>query len=276
MSKISERWKYAAIKEGYCLICGTFGKLSQDHVPPKCAVPPGEIEQRLITEFKDMNIRGVKALHGSVFKTICTKCNNDLGAHDIEIKRVTNEIDTKVKGYLKSPHSIYNTISIKVDATSYLQGMTGHVLSASPNTLCQIPRNDVPFYKQLCDFVLGKNPRITETHTFSYWFYPNEMNITGALFSLLNTTNSSDKRISAGACLYFYPVAILITESNSTFNEIAPFSRKLSPSDTEMELDLSTQHFNFSAFPFFSLRDTVLAMTDACITVSHAPIARKY
>ena len=276
MSKISERWKYTAIKEGYCLICGKHGKLSQDHVPPKCVVPPGEVEQRLITEFRDSNIRGVKAQHGSVFKTICTKCNNDLGVHDIEIKRVTNEIDIKVKRYLKSPHSVYNTISIKVNATSYLQGMIGHVLSASPNTLCQIPRTDVPFYKQLCDFVLGNNPNITETHTFSYWFYPNRMNITGAIFSLLNTTNSSAERVSAGACIYFYPVAILITEPNRVFNEIAPFARKLSPADTEMVLDLSTQHFNFSAFPFFSLRETILAMSDACITVSHAPLARKY
>lgn len=276
MSKISERWKYAAIKEGYCLICGKYGKLSQDHVPPKCVVPPGQVEQRLITEFRDLNVRGVKANHGSVFKTICTECNNNLGVHDIEIKRVTNNIDTKIKNHIHKEQSSYNTITSEVNATSYLRGMVGHVLSASPSTLCQTPRDNVPFYKQLSDFVLGKNNIIIDTHTFHYWFYPNRMNITGALFSLLNTTNSSTERVSAAACIYFYPVAILITQPNRVFNEIAPFSRVLSPGDTRMVLDLSPQHVNFSAFPFLSLRDTIVAMADACITVSHAPVTRQY
>ncbi|WP_152473180.1 hypothetical protein [Tatumella saanichensis] len=276
MSKISDRWKYTKIKEGYCLICGEYGKLSQDHVPPKCVVPPNKIEQRLITEFRNSDIKGVNANQGSVFKTICARCNNNLGKYDTEIKRVTNEINTKVNLYLKKPHSVYNTISMKVDADSYLRGMIGHVLSASPNTLCKEPRENIPFFKQLCDFVLGKNPNITDTHTFSYWFYPNRLNITGALFSLLNTTISGSERFSTGACIHFYPVAILVTEPNRVFNEITPFARVLSPTDTEIVLNLSTQYFNYSAFPFFSLSDTIVALNDACVTVSHAPVERKY
>ncbi|WP_146108909.1 hypothetical protein [Pantoea ananatis] len=276
MAKISERWKYAAIKEGHCLICGGYGKLSQDHVPPKCVVPPAKVEQRLITEIRNPNIQGIKAHHGSVFKTICASCNNKLGVHDQEIKRVTDCIDSKVKNYLRNPHSVYNTIAADVDVTSYLRGMVGHILSASPNTSCEVPRDDIPFYKQLCDFVLGNNNNITETHQFNYWFYPNRMNITGALFSLLNTTNSSAERTSVGACIYFYPVAILITQPGRIFNEIMPFARSLSLKDESIVLDLSPQHLNFSAFPFFSLRDTIVAMHHAYITVSHAPMARKY
>lgn len=276
MSKISERWKYASIQEGFCLICGSHGKLSQDHVPPKCVIPPALVEQRLITEFRNADIKGVKANHGSVFKTICAHCNNLLGAHDSEIKRVVSNLDARIKEYLQYPVSIYNSVSSDVNAVSYLRGMVGHVLSAAPNKSCSIPRGDAPFFKHLSDFVLGKNNNICDTHTFHYWFYPNRMNITGALFSLLNTTSSSKERMSVAACIYFYPIALLITEPNSMFNEIVPFSRILSPTDSRLQIDLSPQHANFSAFPFFSLRDTVLAMDNSYVTVSHAPIARNY
>lgn len=279
MSKISERWKYARIEQGYCLICGAHGKLSQDHVPPKCVVPPAEVEQRLITEFRNSDIRGVKANHGSVFKTICTDCNNGLGPHDAEIKRVTGELNGKIKDHLERPFSVYNTVSSDINAMSYLRGMVGHVLSAAPNSSCLVPRNDVPFYKQLSDFVLGYNDHITETHTFKYWFYPNRMNITGALFGLINTTkaaNSTEESMSTAACIYFYPVALLITEPNRTFNEIAPFMRTLTPQDKRIVLDLSPQYINHSAFPFFSLQDTILAMHDSYVTVSHAPQRRRY
>ncbi|UMB75375.1 hypothetical protein FXN80_14765 [Dickeya fangzhongdai] len=276
MSKISERLKYARIDHGYCLICGNHSKLSQDHVPPKCVFPPVEVEQRLITEFRNSNIKGVKANHGSVFKTICSQCNNGLGVHDAEIKRVTFELDRKIKDFLKNPFSVYNTVSASLNASSYLRGMVGHVLSAAPNTSCQIPRNDVPFYKQLCDFVLGNNSNITDTHTFNYWYYPHRMNITGALFSLLNTANTSVEATSVAACIYFYPVALLITEPHRVFNEIAPFARTLSPQDDRLVLDLSPQHFNFSVFPFFSLRDTAMLMHNSYVTVSHAPQNQKY
>ncbi len=38
MTKISERWKHNGITEGYCNICGKYGLLTKDHVPPKCAI----------------------------------------------------------------------------------------------------------------------------------------------------------------------------------------------------------------------------------------------
>ncbi len=67
---ISERIKHTRIKDGYCLICGEFGKLSQDHVPPKGSITIEPIEQRHITELMNgepPKLKGVKANHGSVF-----------------------------------------------------------------------------------------------------------------------------------------------------------------------------------------------------------------
>lgn len=50
-SSISERIKHVRIEQGHCLICGQFGKLSKDHVPPKSAVTLTPMLQKTITEW---------------------------------------------------------------------------------------------------------------------------------------------------------------------------------------------------------------------------------
>ncbi len=51
MTKISERWKHNGITEGYCNICGKYGLLTKDHVPPKCAITLGPVLQKTVSEF---------------------------------------------------------------------------------------------------------------------------------------------------------------------------------------------------------------------------------
>lgn len=78
---ISERIKNVRIKEGYCLICGSYGELTMDHVPPKGAITISKIEQKHIFELLEgdnKKIKGVVSQNGSRFKTICAICNNDV------------------------------------------------------------------------------------------------------------------------------------------------------------------------------------------------------
>lgn len=71
-SSISERIRHVRIEEGYCLICGQFGKLSKDHVPPQSAITLTPMLQKTITEWwGNNNVRPIDAVSGTVFKTIC-------------------------------------------------------------------------------------------------------------------------------------------------------------------------------------------------------------
>ena len=73
---ISERIRHVRIKEGYCLICGSYGELTMDHVPPKGAITVSKIEQKHIFEIlgaDNIKLKGIKSLNGSRFKTICAK-----------------------------------------------------------------------------------------------------------------------------------------------------------------------------------------------------------
>lgn len=73
---------------GSCCICGVYGKLSFEHVPPRAAFNHQPI---LLSTFEDIqqvehasgnldNIRGKKQQRGMGAHTLCGKCNSDTGA----------------------------------------------------------------------------------------------------------------------------------------------------------------------------------------------------
>ncbi|NCG52451.1 metal-binding protein [Serratia fonticola] len=269
MTKISERIKYTRINDGYCQICGCFGPLSKDHVPPKCVILPGLVEQRLITEVMGRkNIKGVKANNGSVFKTICSVCNSNLSVFDSEIKRVTNRLSSKIVDFVRRPSSVYSFISEGVNVDSYLKGMVGHMLAAVPNIACKESNSNAPFYEPLRQFVLGNNDNVEDTHSFYYWFYPHRMSVAGSCFSIFDITLPREVGMGMAGCLYFYPVALLITDKGKKFSEIMGFANELKLKDKNIYLNLSARNYNNTIFPFFSLRSSMVAMHGAFITVS--------
>ncbi|MBN5425488.1 hypothetical protein JY547_07410 [Serratia marcescens] len=270
MGKISERLKYARIDEGFCQICGARGKLSRDHVPPKSVFPTDEIEQKLITELLSVKeIKGVSAKHGSVFKTICRECNGFLSVFDSEIVRFTRAIDNKIKAHLENPTSISNIVAEHVDAKKYLRGMIGHILSAVPNKACEHPPIESDFYTPLREFVLGDNDEIERTHSIYYWFYPHKVSVSGAGFAVMDTSLHHDFGQSFCACLYFYPVALLVVMKDKNFSEISELANRLNLTDKRMYLNISAKNKEMTVFPFFGLRSTIMAMDHSFITVSY-------
>lgn len=275
MSKISDRIKYARIEEGYCLLCGTYGPLSKDHVPPKSISELSGVEQKLLFEYeKRGEIKGIASHHGSVFKTICKKCNIELSIYDSEIKNVVETLRSKIRNHLTNPIAPYSTVSATVNITSFLRGCVGHMISAAPNIRCMTPSGELPFIDPLKDFATGKNDNIFETHKFLYWFYPHRLNISGSMFSLGEIGNI-EKSHSAGVCLYFYPLAILIVEKYATYSEINNFAREITPSDKKIIINIASENYHSSAFPFFNLKNTMVLLHEAFVTVSYKVPTKK-
>jgi len=68
-------------KCGRCNICGTAGKLSWDHVPPKGSVVPTRTEILSVGRMlaaKDKIGKDVVSQNGIKYRTLCGRCNNDL------------------------------------------------------------------------------------------------------------------------------------------------------------------------------------------------------
>jgi hypothetical protein len=269
---ISNRINHVNIKEGYCLICGAFAKLTQDHVPPKGSITLTKIEQQHVTEMMGVRtdkLKGVKSTNGSKFKTICQNCNNmHLGGNDDEISKVTSSLTAEIKKYLDEPFSINNHIVVPVQAKKYARAMIGHILSATSVDECKKPQKETPYFDPLRSFVLGNDEAINKTHDIYYWFYPHHRHVSAKYVGFRNNGH-----FASISLLSFYPLAFMVTEKD---NGIYPaHASKMLLGDTSIAIDISPKHFSFSAFPFIDLKgDQIMLLSDHQAIVSY-PIGTK-
>ncbi len=70
--------------EGNCAICGTYGPLSFEHVPPRKAFNDYPVREILFADAvnvgPDDSLRGRIEQRGSGGYTLCAPCNNNTGA----------------------------------------------------------------------------------------------------------------------------------------------------------------------------------------------------
>lgn len=261
---ISSRIEHVRIKDGYCLICGEYGALTMDHVPPKGAINISKIEQKHIFEVlgsDGLNLKGIKSINGSRFKTICANCNNKIiGNNDQEVALVIKELNTKIKNYFYNNHSIYNSVSVSFNPISFCRAMIGHILSATTVNHCRKEPVYSPYFKPLQDFVLGNDNAINNTHDIYYWFYPNKMHLSSKMVSFYNNGNFCSLSI-----LSFFPIAFMLTEKNKGIYPAQ--AAKLTFTDSHIIMDLSSQKINYSNFPFISLEGNKMYITndETCI-----------
>lgn len=263
---ISDRFKHAKIIEGYCVICGVFGKLSQDHVPPKGSITITKTEQRHVNEMmgaKSNKVKGLQSPNGSKFKTICGKCNNEhLGKNDDEIAKVNNLLTLEIKNHISTTH-INNHISVPVKAVNYSRAMIGHILSATSVEECKKPIFESPYFDALRQFVLGDDQAIENTHDIYYWFYPFSMHISSKMVGFNN-----EGHLACLSLLSFYPIAFMVTEKSKGIFPV--HARKLELTDSNLTLDLSHHGFEFAEFPFIELKgNRFMALTDYQSIVSY-------
>ncbi|ELE9039844.1 chaperonin [Enterobacter cloacae] len=264
MSKITERLKHVRIDEGYCNICGNFGRLTRDHVPPKSACKPEKMLQKSVVEYFSLSeVRPLDAKIGTTFKTICIKCNNDLlGSLDNEIGKVTKEFTLLLKHYFKGTPFPSNIISFKADVVAFTRAMVGHLLAATSVTDCQNPPVDSPFYTPLKQFVLGKNEDIHATHDFYYWFYPHKLQITAQTVGFYNNGHNC-----VCSCLHFYPLAFLITQAGQ--GTFPAHATQLTMNDKKLYFNMTSSNFKYVSFPFVPLEGnqmTLMSSGHTCVS----------
>ncbi|MRJ45894.1 metal-binding protein [Idiomarina loihiensis] len=248
--EISKRIQHTRIKEGYCLICGKFGALSKDHVPPQGSIQITKVEQKHITELmgdESNSLKGVKAKNGSIFKTICSACNNEiLGKNDSEISRVHKELTVLIRAHFEGPLVTPTMLSLDIDAIRYARAMIGHILAATSVSECRTEPVDAPYLKPLQEFVLGENDAIENTHDIYYWFYPHKKHLSAKMVGFHNEGN-----MTILSLLSFFPVAFLVTQKGK--GTYPAHARRLKLTDRKMHLSLSMHNAKFVDFPFIEL-----------------------
>lgn len=265
--KLSERLKHTQINQGYCLICGTYGKLTADHVPPKGSITVTTIEQVHLTELMGVDaipVKGIKSPGGSKFKTICGHCNQlHLGANDEEIKRVYKQLTKLISHHFTHANNPFNQVSTQFNATKFCRAMIGHILSATTVIECKNKPIETPYFTPLQRFVLGDDSAINETHDIYCWFYPHRHHLSAKMFTFRNRGN-----LCTISVLSFYPLAFSITEKGKGIYPSG--ARKIEQTDDRLYVDLSSGHFPYSGFPFVGLSgDQMMALNNAQAIVSY-------
>ncbi|AVQ86461.1 metal-binding protein [Plesiomonas shigelloides] len=269
MGKISERIKHLRIKEGYCLICGEFGMLSADHVPPKGSVTITKVEQRHVTEMMGAtakSLKGIESINGSKFKTICRKCNGDvLGVCDMEISRVTRELTNKINRYFSSANCITDTVVVDIDALMYVRGMIGHILSATSVKECLHEPIQTEYFTPLQNFVLGDDRAINDTHDIYYWFYPYNRHLSAKYVHF-----SNHGHMAGLSLLSFFPLAFLVTPKGQGIYPAQ--AKQLHITDTQLRLSLSSANISYAEFPFVELKESQMYLLTDYRTIVSYPV----
>lgn len=248
---ISNRFKHTRIQEGYCLICDKYGRLSQDHVPPKGAITITRVEQRHISEMMEIgasNVKGVPSPNGSKFKTICHNCNNlHLGGNDNEVAKVYKSLTKLVKDYFFQGVSPYPIIYTNIDAIKFSRAMVGHILAATSVSECRDSPNNSSYFQPLKDFVCGDDDALANSHDIYYWYYPFNKHLSAKCVGFWDNGH-----VSTVSLLSFFPIAFMVTKKNQ--GTYPPHARQLLLTDKRITLNLDSRGYKFSEFPFHGLK----------------------
>ena len=267
MSNISERVRHTKITEGYCLICGTYGKLSIDHVPPQGSLTITKVEQKHISEMsgaKIKSIKGVLSPNGSKFKTICHQCNSEvLGANDSEVAKACKELTDKIKYYYSNIFNPFNTVSVEVNTVKYCRAMIGHILSATSVTECRSKQLYSKYFTPLKNFVLGDDNALNDSHDIYYWFYPHNRHLSAKYVYFRNQGHSAGISL-----LSFFPIAFLITPRGQGI--YPAHAQKLDLKSSNLSISLSSHNIHFADFPFVELKgDQMYLVADQQTIISY-------
>ncbi|MCQ9393305.1 metal-binding protein [Pseudomonas viridiflava] len=266
---LTERRHHTQLREGYCLICGTFGPLSWDHVPPQGSITITKVEQAHLTEIMGINsdpVIGVKSSNGSKFRTICKHCNSShLGTNDQEVARVYKCISEKIKQYFLRADSPVNRVHMPFDGMRFCRAMVGHVLSATTVKECLQEPVLVPYYASLQNFVMGDDTATDDTHDFYVWFYPHRRHMSIKMFNFKN-----DGHIATLSLLSFFPLAFLITEKRQGIYPSG--ATPVKPMDKILNVKLDSGHLPYAAFPNLGLEGGQMILLNGAQSIVSYPI----
>lgn len=265
--RLTERWKHTQLSQGYCLICGKYGRLSWDHVPPQGSVPITKVEQVHLAEIigaDPIPVKGVKSTNGSKFKTICNICNSiHLGRNDDEVARVYKKLTGLVSNHFLQASNPFSYVVVPLDIIRFCRAMIGHILAATTVDECRSEPVKSPYFTPLQKFVMGDDSAISESHDVYCWFYPHQYHLSAKMFAFRNKGNTCVISV-----LSFFPLAFSVTEKGKGI--FPSGATKVELNDDRLYVDLSSGHFPYSGFPHTGLKgDQMMVMSSAQGIVSY-------
>lgn len=191
-------------KVGHCNICGDYGDLTEDHVPPKGSITITSVEMHHILNalhIKKPKVKGKISQNGVKFRTLCSRCNNQLlGAiYDKEFISFSG----KVGKILKSPLLLPRRMPFMVKPQQLMRAVIGHSLAFGVQRVAM-----GPFEEACAAYFLDLEKPLPPQVNIYYWAYPYTRQV------LIRDAVLSDIRIQGQVLfkvLKTYPVSYMLT-----------------------------------------------------------------
>lgn len=176
---LKKRVQHIGNDRGLCVICGEYGKLSRDHVPPKRCNNLNDVELRTLFPSDDWSKKGQISQGGSFYKTLCSTCNNTrLGKYyDPFLVNLSNEITSLVLGAKNRKIVLPSSIFTFIRPQRIARAIVGHCLAANSinetrDGLTSSPMNDI-----LREYFLNIDAAFPEKLNIYFWPYPSRRQV---------------------------------------------------------------------------------------------------
>lgn len=192
-----------------CNLCQKkVAKLSEDHVPPKGWMTPRHVTIESYPEGSAEDIYRLSTSHnGLKFRTLCSECNNLLGArYDKALKDFT----VNVTNVIQSPLNVFNSFPVETQPALVAKAVLGHILAAKTGE-CGTPVDE-----KMRRYVLGKDLKLSSQIKVYYWYFPYDTAIISLDKIVYDIFEGGHAYFSV---LKYYPIAFLMMYESSMANK---------------------------------------------------------
>ena len=155
-------------KKGKCNICGSEGKLTEDHTPPKGCIKIKQVELHPIIvrlNADQPKRKGRLSQNGVKYRTLCAECNNKFLGHkyDPEFIKFANEVSL----FLKSQIHLPSIMRVSVKPQRIMRSLLGHMCAQGVNRY-----EKGRMTKPISDYFLNPEKQLPEEIKIYYWVFP--------------------------------------------------------------------------------------------------------
>ncbi len=246
---------------GYCVICGHYGKLTKDHVPPKGCNNHAKIT--LKTYYADKHSQGKAFQAGVHFYTLCETCNKELlgSKYDPELVHLSREINNLALAVDTKRIVLPSDRLVFLKPQKIARAVIGHFLAAHSIKEATEGLYSSPFVDSLRDYLLDETKSLPAGVEIYFWVYPSRRQVIMKNW-VKATMGDVDRTMLFGGILKFLPLgfwilwekpadfwtnlSVLVPDKNMGINEVCQMKINLTnlppldfpeaPNDSELML----------------------------------------
>ena len=217
MGKYTENLKKRILtrgsKEGYCVICGEWGLLSRDHVPPKGCNNLSDAEIRFLHPPEGIERKPITSQGGVTYRTLCGACNSGrLGAeYDRALIEFSNAITSCSLSAREKRFALPQYVQQYIKPQRIARAIVGHVIAALAVDETRNGLRSDPMTDKMRHYFLNQDAPLPEQIEIYFWLYPERKQVIVKHMGKMIQVEDGSNEIVKGHIIKFLPFGFWLT-----------------------------------------------------------------